>query len=153
MAQGFLQIEKKIPSTTSFPWYWTFTSQFFYRSLRHFVPNPPSLHFRFWADRVDTFKQMNVELQTFKLSKDGSKQNVCIFSTKFRWSPMTFTSKFFRRTVAEPESFWWGGKLLINTMTFQYDFFFNLIELHDLKFWITIYSQGIYVWNTCIMTC
>ena len=29
--------------------------------------------FRFWANRVGTIKRMNMELQTFKWSKDGSK--------------------------------------------------------------------------------
>jgi hypothetical protein len=55
--------------------------------------------FRFLADRVDTFKQMNVELQTFKLSKYGSKQKICISSTKFRWYLVTFPSELLRRSL------------------------------------------------------
>jgi hypothetical protein len=38
------------------------------------------------ADRVGNFKYMNVELQTFKLSKIWFKWKVCFLSNNFRWS-------------------------------------------------------------------
>jgi hypothetical protein len=38
-------------------------------------------------------------------------------------------------------------------ITFQSDFSFNLIELHDLKLWMTFHPQRIYAWNTCLMAC
>ena len=58
------------------------------------ILSPISYHctFKFHADWVDTFKRMNVELQTFKLNKNGSNWKVCTLSTMIRWSQATLTS-------------------------------------------------------------
>jgi len=49
--------------------------------------------FRFYVDRVDTFKRINVELQTSKLNKIGSNIIVCTPSTMIRCSQVTLTSE------------------------------------------------------------
>jgi len=46
-----------------------------------------------------TFKQMNVELQTFKMSKDRSKQKICLSSTKIRWSLMMCTLELLQQSL------------------------------------------------------
>jgi hypothetical protein len=58
------------------------------------ILSPISYHctFKFHADWVDTFKRMNVELQTFKLNKNGSNWKVCTLSTMIRWSQAMLTS-------------------------------------------------------------
>ena len=58
------------------------------------ILSPISYHctFRFHADWVDTFKRMNVELQTSKLNKNGSNWKVCTLSTMIRLSQVTLTS-------------------------------------------------------------
>ena len=55
--------------------------------------------FIFSADRVGTFKRINVELQTFKLSKNGSNWKVCFSFTKFKWYPMTFQLELLRWSI------------------------------------------------------
>ena len=59
-----------------------------------------------------------MELQIFKLSKNGSNQNVCFSSTKFRWSLMMFTS----------ELLWWSLKISqLSQPWLRYPFLKNLI--------------------------
>jgi len=48
--------------------------------------------FRFYVDRVDTFKWMNVELQTSRLSKIRSNIKICTPSTMIMWSEAMLTS-------------------------------------------------------------
>ena len=47
-----------------------FTSKFFHKSLQYLFPDQPLLHFQILGDRVDTFKGMEVELQTSKAKID-----------------------------------------------------------------------------------
>jgi hypothetical protein len=49
------------------------------------------------TDRVDNFKQINMELLTFKLSKVWSKWKVCTLSANFRWSQTTMTSELLQQ--------------------------------------------------------
>ena len=58
---------RNISSITSFPWNQMFTL---------FTINYPCV-FRFYINRIDTFKQINVELQIFKLSKIEYNIKVC----------------------------------------------------------------------------
>jgi hypothetical protein len=101
----FCKWKKNIPSTTSFPWNWTFTSQFF-----HYI-------FMFWANQSGTFKRMNVELQTSKWNKDRSKLNVCISSTKVNGLRWCFHQSFSNKAskMANSVNFDWDTNLCKTT--------------------------------------
>jgi len=55
--------------------------------------------FRFLADRVGTFKRVNVELHASKSNKVESKQNICAPFTNFRWSSTTMMLELLKRSL------------------------------------------------------
>jgi hypothetical protein len=83
------------------------------------------------------------------------------WSLEFRLNMRCITYFIFSRKVgANNRPFSGGARVLLmrgqitnKYYNFSIWFFFNLIELHDLKLWMTIHSQRIYTWNTFIVTC
>ena len=80
--------------------------------------------FRFWADQVGTLSEW-----MWIWSKDRSKQKVCIFSTKFRWSPMIFTLEFLHWSLA-------SGKLSQPWMRYSFvqnHMIFSCVHIEKLR--------------------